>query len=195
MQNFDTNHSKTYRSKTFYLHLEGKTLVLFYLHQQVKMWKCCLLWQSLITTPTIRRAPSLVNAENQETVWLTLYADSKLKKPKLKVGDQFRLSMKQMRFRKGYLPGRTDKLFQVAQVFQKNPPYYKIKDLQGELLEESFYEEELQKICKKDNENVSNRTYSETAQAQESLEFLINWFYYPASFNSWVKEKRPCMPA
>ena len=100
---------------------------------------------------SIRRAPNSVNSENQETVWLTLYADPELRKPKLKVGDQVRLSMTRMRFRKGYLPGWTDELFQVAQVFRDNPPYYKIKDLQDEWLEGTFYEEELQKIYKKDD--------------------------------------------
>ena len=51
---------------------------------------------------SILRAPNSINAENQETVWLTLYADPELKKPKLKVGDQVILSMTRMRFRKGY---------------------------------------------------------------------------------------------
>ena len=60
---------------------------------------------------SIGRAPNSVNAKNQESVWLTLYADPELQKPKLKVGDQVRLSMSRMRFRKGYLPGWTDELF------------------------------------------------------------------------------------
>ena len=56
-----------------------------------------------------------------------------------------------MRFRKGYLPGWKEEFFQVAQMFRDNPPFYKIKDLQGEWLEEAFYEKELQKIYKKDD--------------------------------------------
>ena len=100
---------------------------------------------------SIGHAPNSVNAENQELVWLTLYADPELQKPKLNVGDQVRLSMSQMRFRKGYLPGWTDELFQVARVFRDNPPYYKINDLGGEWLEGTFYKEELQKIYKKDD--------------------------------------------
>ena len=64
--------------------------------------------------------PNLVNAENQEAIWLTLYANPESRKPKLKVGNQVRLSMTRMRFRKGYLPGWTDELFQIAQVFQDN---------------------------------------------------------------------------
>ena len=91
---------------------------------------------------SIQRSPNSVNAENQETVWLTLYADPELRKLKFVVGNQVRLSMTRMRFRKDYLPGWTDELFQVAQVFRDNPFYYKIKDLQGERLEGTFYEEE-----------------------------------------------------
>ena len=99
----------------------------------------------------IGRVPNSVNAENQEAVWLTLYADPELKKPRLKVGNQVRLSMTRMRFSKGYVLEWTDELFQIAQVFQDNPPYYKMKDLQGEWLEGTFYKKELQKIYKKDN--------------------------------------------
>ena len=98
---------------------------------------------------SIRRAPNLVNSENQETVWLTLYADPKLRKPKLKVGDQVRLSMTRMRFRKGYLPGWTHELFQVAQVFRENPTYYKIKDLQGWWLEGTFTKKSCRKSIKR----------------------------------------------
>ena len=42
---------------------------------------------------SIGRALNSVNAENQESVWLTLYADPELQKPKLKVNDQVQLSM------------------------------------------------------------------------------------------------------
>ena len=34
---------------------------------------------------SIQRAPNSINSENQDTVWLTLYADPELRKPKLKV--------------------------------------------------------------------------------------------------------------
>ena len=51
----------------------------------------------------IGRATNSVNTKNQESVWLTLYAHPELQKPKLKVGDQVRLSISRMRFHKGYL--------------------------------------------------------------------------------------------
>ena len=136
----------------------------------------------------IGHAPNSVNAENQEAVWLTLYADPELKKT-IKVGDQVRLSMiKSIHFCKGYLPRWTNELFQVAQVFRVNPPYYKIKDLQGEWLKGTFYKEELQKIYKKDDVFQIQRILKQR-KCKKGLEFLVKWFGYPASFNSWVKEK------
>ena len=93
-----------------------------------------------------------------------------------------------MRFHKGYLSGWTDELFELAKVFRDNPPYYKIKDLQGEWLEETFYEEELQKIYKKDDV-FRIECILQQRKRKKGVEFLVKWFEYPASFNSWVPEK------
>ena len=93
-----------------------------------------------------------------------------------------------MRFRKGYLPGWTDELFQVAQMFRDNTSYYKIKDLQGEWFKETFYEEELQKIYKKDDVFRITRILQQRKR-KKGVEFLVKWFGYPATFNSWVSKK------
>ena len=90
-----------------------------------------------------------------------------------------------MRFHKVYLPGWTNKLFQVAQVFRDNPPYYKINDLQRDWLERNFYEELLRKIYKKDDVFRIERILQQRKR-KKGVEFLVKWFGYPASFNSWV---------
>ena len=96
--------------------------------------------------------------------------------------------MSRMRYRKGYLPGWTDKLFQVARVFRDNPPYYKIKDLGGEWLEETFFKEELQKIYKKDDVFRIEHILQQRKR-KKGVKFLVKWFGYPSSFNSWVSKK------
>ena len=80
-----------------------------------------------------------------------LYSQPTLKEPKLKVNDKFRLSTNRIRFHKGHLLGWADKIFQVARVYKGNPPYYKVKDLGGDILIGTFYEKELQKIYKDDD--------------------------------------------
>ena len=137
---------------------------------------------------SIKRAPSTVNPENQEDVWHTLYSQPTLKEPKLKVNDKVRLSTNRIRFRKGYLPGWTDEIFQVARVYKGNPPYYKIKDLGGDILIGTFYENELQKIYKNDD-IFRIETILKKRRSKKGVEYLVKWFGYPPSFNSWVKEK------
>ena len=80
-----------------------------------------------------------------------------------------------MRFHKGYLPGWTDKLFQVARVYGDNPPYYKIKDLGGEWLEGTFYEEELQKIYKKDDVFQIEHILLQR-KCKKGVVSLVKWF-------------------
>ena len=49
------------------------------------------------------------------------------------------------------LQGWTEEEFEIAEAFTDNPPYYKIKDLRGTVLEGTFYDHELQKVVKNDN--------------------------------------------
>ena len=44
-----------------------------------------------------------------------------------------------------------EELFVVAQAVSGDPPYYKIRDLNNEILEGTFYDSELQKISKSDD--------------------------------------------
>ena len=60
--------------------------------------------------------------------------------------------MMRRRFEKSYYQGWTKEEFEIAEVFTDHPPYYKIKDLKGTVLEGTFYEQEVQKVVK--NENI-----------------------------------------
>ena len=70
------------------------------------------------------------------------------------------------RFEKRYYQGWTVEEFEISKAFIDDPPYHKIKDLKGTILEGTFYEHELQKVEKTTtftklspflkNENVRN---------------------------------------
>ena len=128
-----------------------------------------------------------MNSENQEKEWLTLYGDLKPKKPKLKIGDKVRLSKMRRSFSKGYLPGWTEELFVVAKVILGNPPYYKIKDLNNEILEGTFYNNELQKVYKNDN-IFKIESILKKRRPNKQQELFVKWLGYPESFNSWVQK-------
>jgi len=137
---------------------------------------------------SIKCKPVQVCAENQEEVWQNLYGDLTVRQPKLFEGDLVRLSVLRRPFRKGYLPRWTLELFRISKALAGDPPFYKIEDLGGEILQGTFYEEELQKVHKNDNvfriESILKRR-----KRGKQLKYFVKWFGYPSKFNSWVSAK------
>ena len=83
--------------------------------------------------------------KNEGAVYFNLYGNMQSSsKPKFKVGDKVRISKyKRKTFDKGYTPNWTEEIFIVDTIQYTNPITYKIKDLNGEKIEGSFYEPEL----------------------------------------------------
>ena len=65
--------------------------------------------------------------------------------PKLKVGDYVRNADKRNIFSKGYTSNWNRVLLKVNEVLKTQPPTYKIEDINGEILEDEYYEQELLK--------------------------------------------------
>ena len=84
--------------------------------------------------------------ENEDRVYLNLYGQEMLQtaKPKFKVGDKVRISKyKRKVFDKGYTPNWTEEICVVDKIQFTNPITYKIKDLNGEEILGTFYDQEL----------------------------------------------------
>ena len=99
-------------------------------------------------------SPAHVNVHNQRAVHEIQYGDylhSECKKHKYQIGDKVRIASYRNVFRKSYQDTTfTRELFEIVDTLQTNPPTYKLKDLkEGELIEGTFYEEELQRVCPK----------------------------------------------
>ena len=65
------------------------------------------------------------------------------KAPKFKVNDRVRITKYKNIFSKGYTKNWSREIFIIDFVLKINPWTYKIKDLNGEKITESFYEKEL----------------------------------------------------
>ena len=61
------------------------------------------------------------------------------------VGDYVRNADKRNIFSKGYTSNWNRELFIVNEVLETQPPPYKIEDMNGELIEDKYYEQELLK--------------------------------------------------
>ena len=113
--------------------------------------------------------------KNESTVYFNLYGDMEQlsSKPKFKVGDKVRTRKdKRKIFDKGYTPNWTEEIFQVDKIQSTNPITHRLKDLNNEEIQGSFYEPELLK-AKQDVfriEKVIRRDYKK----KQALE---KWFH------------------
>ena len=85
--------------------------------------------------------------ENENTVWRNLYPEfgGKTQTSKFLIGDNVRITKKKKIFDKGYTPMWTEEVFKVCKIQLTNPVTYKITDYNGEEIQGSSYEQELQK--------------------------------------------------
>ena len=136
---------------------------------------------------SIKQIPSKVNISNQENVWDALYNNNLTTtetQDNIEVGSRVRISKVKTLFEKGYLPNWTSELFTVSEVIRTRPLTYKLKDDNGEEIEGSFYFYELQKVGEKKVYLISKILNQRKRRGEK--EYLIQWYGYPSSFDSWI---------
>jgi len=123
--------------------------------------------------------------ENKNEVWRNLYSDyspPERKALKFPVDDKVRITKKKSMFDKSYIPRWTEQVFTVSEVRYTDPVTYKIKDLNGEEIKGSFYEQELLKT----NQEMFR---IEKVIRRKGDKSLVKWVGYPDEFNSRVDNK------
>ena len=140
---------------------------------------------------SIKMSPSDVNKDNEKQVYENLYGDHKLSSHKFnfEIGDLVRISKLKNVFEKGYTPNWTEELFTIYVQIPRNPVVYRIKDLNGEVIEGVFYEKELQKVFKKNDASYNIDKVLKKRKLKGVQQFFVSWKGYPSSFNSWISEK------
>lgn len=139
---------------------------------------------------SIKRAPVEVDADNQEDVWQTLYGDQQQQQRVTKTmtpGDRVRISKARSNFKKGYLPAWTEELFTISRIYDSEPTTYVLKDDHGDELRGTFYSQELQKVGAKDTYRIEE-ILKQRVGAGGRKEYLVKWYGYDASFNSWIPQ-------
>lgn len=148
---------------------------------------------------SIKRTPAEVNPSNVLEVWKTLYQKkTNLISPKFKEGDRVRISKAKRTFEKGYLPNWTRELFTISHLVKGSSPYrYKVEDYNGEELEGTFYESELQKVIKRDDvyEVEEILGYKKRRVGKKIIqEVKVSWKGYPSTFDSWIPRSDLIIP-
>ena len=133
---------------------------------------------------TIKMKPIQVNKSNEKYIKENIYAyDKATKNPKFKVNDLVRISLKRRDlFDKTSANIKwSEELFKIHSIKKSNVISYRIKDLNGEIIEGIFYERELQK-----SKNTSEVYIIEKIIRKNKNRYLVKWRNYSDDFNSWI---------
>ena len=85
-------------------------------------------------------------------------------------------------FDKGYTQRQTEEIFEISKIQLTIPVTYKITDYNGQEIQGSFYEQELQKT-------TQGKFRIEKVIKRQGDKSLVKWMGYPKSFNSWIGTK------
>ena len=131
---------------------------------------------------TIKMTPVQASLKISDKKIKNIYNFKKTKLGKFKIGDRVRLSLEINIFEKSYETNGTEEIFEIYDIKYSNILYYYLKDLNGEKIEGSFYQQELQKTnFKKDNEYIIEKILK-----TKRKQVFIKWRGYDSSFNSWI---------
>ena len=136
---------------------------------------------------SIGMKPFEVDVTNENLVRKKLYPLKSTKKPKWKysVGDKVRITMRRQPFKKGYTGNWSEEIFIINVRYPTQPVTYGIRDLSGEGIKGKFYQQELQKIDKRDDVYIVEKIIK-TRKRAGKIEYFVKWRGYPNKFNSWV---------
>ena len=104
------------------------------------------------------------------------------KKSKFSIGDRVRVSLLKNTFEKSYTSNWSQEIFIIDDIKTSNVYYYFLKDLQGELIDGMFYEQELLKTKQNDLYII------EKIIKKVGNKYLVKWKNYPDKFNSYINQ-------
>ena len=139
---------------------------------------------------SIGRKPAEVTASNANEIREKAFTrpHTSNKKSDIQVGDKVRISKVKSTFDKGYLPNWTEEIFTVESINRKTSPItYKLKDYQGDIIDGSFYRQEIEQVIHDDDEYDVEKVILTQRRGNEQW-CLVKWSGYPSSMNSWVRK-------
>ena len=135
---------------------------------------------------TIKMKPKNVNKLNEKHIKNTVYNyDITNKKPKFKVNDLVRISLKRRTlFDKptGNIKW-SEQLYKIYKINKSNVITYQLKDMNNEIIQGQFYEKELQLT-----KNTTGEYIIEKILKTNKDKIFVKWRGYDNSFNSWINK-------
>ena len=129
------------------------------------------------------------NPEYEVIAYLNMYPKKdrqKAKKSKFKVGDQVRISRVKGTFEKGMDHNFTFEVFTIDKVLDTEPITYKLKEYDGDILEGSFYTQELLKTDVPDYYEVDK--ILQTRKVGKKKQSLVKFVGWPKKYDLWIDD-------
>ena len=124
---------------------------------------------------------------------MKLNVKSKKKKKqvyKFKIGNNVRVSHLKRTFEKGYQEKWTVEYFKIAKrVRRGKQDVYKISDINGVMIQGTFYRYELQKIDRSETDSFKIEQNNQKKENKWYKTCFVKWLGWPSKFNSWIPEK------
>ena len=135
---------------------------------------------------TIKMKPKNVNKLNEKHIKNTVYNyDITNKKPKFKVNDLVRISLK----RRALFDKPTgnikwsEQIYKIYKINKSNVITYQLKDMNNEIIKGQFYTKELQLT-----KNTTGEYIIEKMLKTNKNKIFVKWRGYDNSFNSWINK-------
>jgi hypothetical protein len=131
--------------------------------------------------------------ENREKVYNNLYykkyqkmANTAPTKPKFKIGDIVRISRVKDTFEKGFIDNWSKETFLISKVLNTFPITYNIKEMDGEPINGSYYEQELLKTESPDSYDIEEVLKTKTVKGKK--QYFVKFIGWDKKFNKWISE-------
>ncbi len=140
------------------------------------------------------KSPGEINNGNEAITWKQMYVDTLKakvvnKRQSFKVGDVVRISQNRRTFQRDYEQKWTEEVFVIkTRYIRQGMQVYKIVDYDGDPIEGTFYDSELQKVDKGRDDLFKVEKVLKRRRRNRVKEVYVKWLGYPKKFNSWIKE-------
>ena len=139
-------------------------------------------------------APKNVNSKNEADVWAKMYLKPSKGKKKIlfhfNIGDFVRISHTNAQFQRSYYEQYSKEIFKIKTRFRmQGIPMYKIKDFLDKDIKGNFYESELLKVFKDENELWIIEKKIRKRKRNGEIEWWVRFEGFSDAFNQWIKAK------
>ena len=156
------------------------------------------------THSSLNAAPSSITKDNETESRLQQYLirtkphksknkykseNKTIRRFKLRLGQTVRISHVRNIFDREYSQKWTGEIFKITTRFKRDGlPVYKVEDWDGEPIQGTFYQQELQAITVDENTEYHVDKILQKRTKNKQKQVLVRWLHWPKKYDSWIPE-------